>query len=957
MVDLPTSDVEAQLQKILQSPAFRSAPRHSRFLAFVVRKALAGQADSVKEYSIGLEVFDREADFDPAADPVVRSEARRLRFRLAEYYRTHGTLDPIHIDLPKGTYVPVFSRNGIAPPSVETNAEEPPIGRSDNLIVPRAERAASRRNKWRFAAWALAFSVPLCVLAGYGAHVLRARMGRSGPLPASAAQVKVRRSVAVMGFTNLSQQQEAAWLSTALSEMLTTELGTGDKLMTIPDQTVARAKTELKLDGMDGLSSDTLGRVRQNLGADVVVSGAYTVLPTARAAQELQAAKVARQIRLDLRVQNAVSGETLQSVSETGKESDLFAMVARAGARVRQLLGVEELATTEAAEARFAVTANAQALRLYSEGMSRLHNFDSLGARDLLQQAVQADPQFGLAYSALADVWTSLGYDAKAERAAKKAYELSGKLNREQRLFIEGRYREASHDWERAIAAYCTLFDFFPDNVEYGLKLADAQEHAAKPLDALKTTQALEALPLPLSDDPRIDLAVAEARHVLGDVSRVEAAADRAIAKARQRGSLLVIAQAELLETGWAAPQHDLTTDRSRAEDAKRICESLDDLDCEAQALWEEGWVDNNNQASLRLYKEALRLFTRVGDLRGAVNAQIGIGRLLEIQGREQEAREVLDQAQRICETIADKSCLWKAVLQQGNTYYQDGNLPAAEQRFKQGLVITRQTGDSKGIAWALANLAQTSQLEGELSEALELSQQSTETNRQHGSPGELGMSYGGSVLLDQGRIVEARRLLEKSLSFAGASPASDVGDASGALALVDLAEHRPAEAETRLRPSAEYWERTKRTPHAAYHYAILAQSLLAQNKVAEAQATVIHARALLHGKRDGLIPLYLTVTEASVTVAAKPHDRQTAANALASLRQVISQCRRNNMVSTEFEARLAEAQIEMQSGAVSAGRAHLASLERDAHDKGFDLIARQASAARQITLAQARRQ
>ena len=93
------------------------------------------------------------------------------------------------------------------------------------------------------------------------------------------------------------------------------------------------------------------------------------------------------------------------------------------------------------------------------------------------------------------------------------------------------------------------------------------------------------------------------------------------------------------------------------------------------------------------------------------------------------------------------------------------------------------------------------------------------------------------------------------------------------------------------------------------------------------------------------------------MTVAAKPHDRQTAANALASLRQVISQCRRNNMVSTEFEARLAEAQIEMQSGAVSAGRAHLASLERDAHDKGFDLIARQASAARQITLAQARRQ
>src|SRR5271169_665493 len=78
------ADVEAQLKRILGSCIFRNAPRHSRFLSFVVSKALAGRGDDVKEYLIGLEVFDRKPDFDPSIDPVVRSEARRLRFRLAD---------------------------------------------------------------------------------------------------------------------------------------------------------------------------------------------------------------------------------------------------------------------------------------------------------------------------------------------------------------------------------------------------------------------------------------------------------------------------------------------------------------------------------------------------------------------------------------------------------------------------------------------------------------------------------------------------------------------------------------------------------------------------------------------------------------------------------------------------------------------------------------------------------
>ena len=107
-VGILSGEVEAELQRILASPTFRKAPRHCRFLSFVVWKALAGEAETVKEYLIGLEVFDRPSDYDPGTDPIVRAEARRLRSRLVDYYQTLGKLDQVRIDLPKGTYVPVF---------------------------------------------------------------------------------------------------------------------------------------------------------------------------------------------------------------------------------------------------------------------------------------------------------------------------------------------------------------------------------------------------------------------------------------------------------------------------------------------------------------------------------------------------------------------------------------------------------------------------------------------------------------------------------------------------------------------------------------------------------------------------------------------------------------------------------------------------------------------------------
>src|ERR1700674_3984539 len=105
---IPAADIRAQLDLILRTRAFIQSHRIRRFLQFVVEESLLGQPHRLKEYLIGLEVFDRREAFDPRVDSIVRVEARRLRYKLDEYYRTEGREDPVRVLLRKGSYVPIF---------------------------------------------------------------------------------------------------------------------------------------------------------------------------------------------------------------------------------------------------------------------------------------------------------------------------------------------------------------------------------------------------------------------------------------------------------------------------------------------------------------------------------------------------------------------------------------------------------------------------------------------------------------------------------------------------------------------------------------------------------------------------------------------------------------------------------------------------------------------------------
>jgi TolB-like protein len=135
----PTADdVRRQLDRLLASAVFANAGRMSRFLRFVVERTLAGEGERLKEYVIGIEVFDRDEAYDPRVDSIVRVEAARLRTKLTEYYAGEGRDDPVVLTLPKGGYAPAMKRSA--------------DGITASLAIPITHQQPPSRRAWR--AWA-----------------------------------------------------------------------------------------------------------------------------------------------------------------------------------------------------------------------------------------------------------------------------------------------------------------------------------------------------------------------------------------------------------------------------------------------------------------------------------------------------------------------------------------------------------------------------------------------------------------------------------------------------------------------------------------------------------------------------------------------------------------------------------------------------------------------------------
>jgi hypothetical protein len=118
MVEIGVDAVREQIDRLLQSKTFQTSEVHRRLLQYLADRTLAGDADRLKEYTVGLEAFGKPPTYDPKHDSIVRLQMGRLRQKLAVYYQSEANGDPVRVTLPKGAFKLVFESSE-APPPIE----------------------------------------------------------------------------------------------------------------------------------------------------------------------------------------------------------------------------------------------------------------------------------------------------------------------------------------------------------------------------------------------------------------------------------------------------------------------------------------------------------------------------------------------------------------------------------------------------------------------------------------------------------------------------------------------------------------------------------------------------------------------------------------------------------------------------------------------------------------------
>jgi eukaryotic-like serine/threonine-protein kinase len=808
------------------------------------------------------------------------------------------------------------------------------VNLSDPQPIPPPPAKKFSVRPWLFTLVPLLFFVVAFALNWKDSRDWLLHRGKHFAVPTSTSSPRPRRSVAILSFQNASRHDEEKWLSIALPGMLATELSAGEKLRIIPAENVARMERDLSLGGTDTLASDTIKRVRDYLGSDLIVAGSYIALGKTSGGQ----------VRLDVRLQDAATGETVASVAEAGSEINLFDLVSRVGADLRNRLGVGAVEAIDVAAVQATHPTTPEVARLYAEGLSSLLVYDSLQAQPLLQKAVALDPKFPLAHSALARAWQALGYDGKAENEAKLAFELSGSLSREDRLLVEGQYRGMEQDWKLAIQVYSTLVSFFPDNAEYGLRLANAQSRSGKAKEALVTLDALKHLPAPQGDDPRIYLSEAVAKSRMGDAKGMLDDAQKAANLAAARNSKFVEASARLQEGDAQRALGALDKAIAAWEESRKIWASANYPGEVAKSLVNIGGVaqlNGNIPEAQKMYEGALSIWKNTGNNLGQMVALANLALLLHDEGDLAKSKKMTEDSLAIAREVDAAPDIAETLVDLGNVQIDLGDASGAVLSFHEAVKVAREFGNRSTLTATLAGAARAFYLSGDLPSAKKSAQEALEIAQQFGDKADsaFALANQGEILTAEGELAGARGSFEEALKIR-----VEIGEQSNAagsrlqLAALSIEDGHPADAEVVARQVREEYRKEGHPDDELAADVVLLQALFAQRKLKEAEEELGNTASLSAKSQNVPTRLAREIVAARIRAAAgKPDDAQR------QLATTMRDAMKSGFLPDQFEVRLARAEIELQSGKIPAGRAELSVLRKDAEEEGFGLIGKKA--------------
>ena len=783
----------------------------------------------------------------------------------------------------------------------------------------------------------------------------------------AARSVPVRLAVAVGSLAEQPPGAGAPWMGAALGHMVLSEIGAGEQVEAFqalappvaagpPPPTAAPSPAPARPDLLPN--------------ADLVVSGSFALVRQAGETADPA-------IRIELQLQRLPQGTVLAAFGDAGRLSDVAAVVARLGARLRRAIGIAEPSPEDRLAALARRPATLQAEGFYAQGLSLLQRGEAAAAASTLALAVAADPGFLLSHAAQAQACAELGSHDRATQEALLASRPAERLPEQQKLEIAAISRRANDDLSGAAGLYRTLWRFSPHDAGYGVQLAESQLAAGEASGALETLRLIRTRGAAAALAPRLELLEARARYALSDLPAALASALAAESQAKREGNADVLAAARLVEADTRTDDGDADNAGKALAAARDFYRRTGDRGGEAEAIQRLAVVADRTgrlPEAEALNRQALAVFDDIGSTRGSARAlaAMGRGRL----GRDTaQARALLERALAGFRALGDRAGA-AHVLDDLSLAASDGGEPErAEKLVEEAVSLYSETGDRLGLTRALTNLSSYEAPRGELhaarqhvDEALRISEElryktgeaighidlgdllSMEGNLHAAGPElmkglrlareanfpsfeRLALVDLSGVLAQEGKLGPAENALGLALALTRGKSNPDDATALWELARVQLLEGRYREAEATLRRYLKGPPGEDKNPRVLAVYAV---SQAGQGRLAEAQQAI--ERALRSSGLDVETDLLTAIAAARVALASG----QPAA-AAGRLAVALQRFGATPFPPLLFEARLLLARARLDQGLAAAACPDLRSLAAQTHRQRFELVAREA--------------
>jgi serine/threonine protein kinase/tetratricopeptide (TPR) repeat protein len=565
-------------------------------------------------------------------------------------------------------------------------------------VVPPAKPAMP----WK---WVSVGAMAIIVLSG--GWMLRGRLNKSDSSITDAAAVKAPEvSLAIVPFRNASGDSALDWLGPSLADMLSTDVGQSASLRTVSSDRLHQVFKDLRIPDKFDFDPDTLKRLAEFSNANTMVWGSY--------------AKFGDQIRIDATLQDLKHNRTTQLKIEAANEKQIPATVDGLAELIRKNLAVSADVVKELKASSFQPTSQSvEALKSYNEALGFQRSGKSLDAQKLFEQATKDDPSFALAYSKLAQTYSSLGYDDQAEQAARRSMDLSANLPEAERYLIAAIHAQVTRNFPEAIKAYENMAKASPGNADVQAALAALYEETGDLTKASKYNQEI------LAANPK-------------DITASLSAGRLAINSGDPQAALDSLNRAQSLSVELNNPEQKAASVHligvaywrmNRPEDALRnyqeelgIWKQVGEKRGIARSLNEMAKMQvlmGDSKNSLANYQQAMGLWREIGDKRGLGDTSIDLANYYDDRGDHDQALKMYKEALQIERDIGNEGLQSICLNNIGAVYFEKAQYDDARAYYQQALQLREKLNAPRDIAETVFNLAEISVRMGQYDQAV----------------------------------------------------------------------------------------------------------------------------------------------------------------------------------------------------------------------------------------------